>query len=61
MFLPSLVSDQAVSQQEVDWPTNANLPAPITHDTNEVAGTTGTDVTPQTVRPYPKVIHEQKI
>ena len=56
MFLPSLVSDQAVPQQEVDEPTNANLGAPITHDTNHAAGTIGTDVTLETARPYPKVV-----
>ena len=33
MFLPSLVSDQAIPQLEVDEPTNANLPAPLTHNT----------------------------
>ena len=60
MFLPSLVSDQAVPQQEVDEPTDANLPAPITHDTDDVAGTSGTDVTPETVRPYPKVVPRAK-
>ena len=60
MFLPSLVSDQAVPQQEVDEPTDANLPAPITHDTNDVAGTSDTDVTPETVRPYPKVVPRAK-
>ena len=56
MFLPSLVSDQAVPQQEVDEPTNANLGAPITHDTDDAAGTSGTDVTLETARPYPKVV-----
>ena len=56
MFLPSLVSDQAVPQQKVDEPTNANLPAPITHDIDDIAETSGTDVTPETVRPYPKVV-----
>ena len=60
MFLPSLVSDQAVPQQEVDEPNDANLPAPITHDTDDVAGTSGTDVTPETVRPYPKVVPREK-
>ena len=37
MFLLSLVLDQAVPQQEVDESTNANLPAPIAHDTDDVA------------------------
>ena len=60
MFLPSLVSDQAVPQKEVDEPTDANLPAPITHDTDDVAGTSGTDVTPETVCPYPKVVPRAK-
>ena len=61
MFLPSLVSDQAVPQQEVDEPTNVNLSAPITHDMDDVAGTSGTDVIPETVRPYPKVVPRAKI
>ena len=60
MLLSSLVSDQAVPQKEVDEPTDANLPAPIPHDTDDVAGTSGTDVTPETVRPYPKVVPRAK-
>ena len=56
MFLPSLISDQAVPQQEVDEPTNANLPAPMNHDMYDVPGTSGTEVNPETVRPYHKVV-----
>ena len=61
MFLPRLVSDQAVPQQDVDEPTDANLPAPITHDTDDVAGTSGTDVTQRLYVHTLKLCHEQKI
>ena len=58
--MPSLISDQAIPQQEVDEPAKANLPAPVIQDTYDVGGTSGTNVTPKTVRPYPKFVSRAK-
>ena len=60
MFLPSLVSDQAVSQQEVCEPAIANLCAPIIHNTDDVAQTSGIDVIPENIGPYAKVVPTAK-
>ena len=60
VFLSSMVTDQAIPQQQVE--NNANLPAPIidlavtANDVPGTSGTTGTIVTPENVRPYPKAV-----
>ena len=60
VFLSSMVTDQAISRQQVE--NNTNLPAPIIDSTvtaNDVpgtSGTTGTIITPENVRPYPKAV-----
>ena len=60
VILLSMVTDQAIPQQQVE--NNANLPAPIidsavtANDVPGTSGTTGTIVTPGNVRPYSKAV-----
>ena len=64
VFLSSMVTDQAISRQQVE--NNANLLAPIidsavtANDVPGTSGTTGTIITPENVRPYPKTVPHQK-